>query len=187
MPSTPSSAQLTTVSHLSHPATCAHPPRTHARPWQAIARRCALAAAIAFGGVGPSLVWANEQAIAALEEYLDFQEYGGGVIFAEQIPADQWKKLFVIDARDAAQFSKAHIDGAVNIEWRKVLAERARIPKDRMVLVYCNTGSLSAQAGLALRLAGYDNVRILQGGYEEWKAKGGFEANARASGAGPKH
>ena len=51
-----------------------------------------------------------------------------------------------------------------------------------MVLIYCNTGTLSAQAGFALRVAGHDNVRILQGGFQEWKAKGGFDANARASG-----
>jgi rhodanese-related sulfurtransferase len=95
--------------------------------------------------------------------------------------------MMVIDARDAGQFSKAHIPDAVNIEWRKVLEQRAKIPKDKMVLIYCNTGSLSAQAGLALRLAGYDNVKILQGGFEEWKAKGGLDANARAAGAQPRH
>lgn len=55
------------------------------------------------------------------------------------------------------------------------------------VLAYCNTGTLSAQAGFALRVAGYENVRILQGGYAEWKAKGGFEANARAAGQSRKH
>ena len=47
--------------------------------------------------------------------------------------------------------------------------------------IYCNTGSLSAQAGFALRVAGWDNVRILQGGMEEWKAKGGFDAAAKAA------
>jgi 3-mercaptopyruvate sulfurtransferase SseA len=26
-----------------------------------------------------------------------------------------------------------------------------------------------------------DNVRILQGGFNEWKAKGGFDANRRAT------
>jgi rhodanese-related sulfurtransferase len=49
------------------------------------------------------------------------------------------------------------------------------------VLIYCNTGSLSAQAGFALRVAGWENVRILQGGMEEWKAKGGFDAAAKAT------
>jgi rhodanese-related sulfurtransferase len=49
-----------------------------------------------------------------------------------------------------------------------------------MVLVYCNAGTLSAQAGFALRVAGMENVRILQGGISEWKTKGGFEANKLA-------
>jgi len=99
------------------------------------------------------------------------------------VPNDDWKKLFVIDARDKEQFAKEHIPGAVNIEWRRALAERSRIPKDKPVLVYCNTGTLSAQAGFALRVAGYENVRILQGGDAEWKAKGGLVAAAKATGA----
>ncbi|MGB9093021.1 MAG: rhodanese-like domain-containing protein, partial [Gallionella sp.] len=60
------------------------------------------------------------------------------------------------------------------------LGRRAELPSDKMVLVYCNTGTLSAQAGFALRVAGMDNVRILQGGLIDWKAKGGFEANKLA-------
>jgi 3-mercaptopyruvate sulfurtransferase SseA len=56
-----------------------------------------------------------------------------------------------------------------------------------MVLIYCNTGSLSAQAGFALRVAGWSNVRILQGGYQEWLAKGGMQANERAAGTQRPH
>ena len=108
------------------------------------------------------------------------------MIFAEHIPKADYEKIMVIDARDADQFAKDHIPGAVNLEWRKVLNEREKIPKDKMVLIYCNSGSLSAQAGFALRVAGFENVRILQGGFEEWKAKGGLEANARAAGQAPK-
>jgi rhodanese-related sulfurtransferase len=88
--------------------------------------------------------------------------------------------MVIIDARDRAQFEKGHIPGAINIEWRRVLAPKNQIPKDKTVLIYCNTGSLSAQAGFALRVAGYENVRILQGGFEEWKAKGGLDANKNA-------
>lgn len=117
-----------------------------------------------------------------MEAYLEFVDYGGGVIFAEQIPKDEWSKMMVIDARDSAQVAKGHIPGAVNMEWRQVMAKRNTIPKNKPVLIYCNTGSLSAQAGFALRVAGWDNVRILQGGMEEWKAKGGFDAAAKAAG-----
>jgi rhodanese-related sulfurtransferase len=124
----------------------------------------------------------TKAAVNAMEAYLEFVDYGGSTIFPEQIPQEDWKRFFVIDARDKAQFTKEHISGANNIEWRQVLAQRNLIPKDKPVLIYCNTGSLSAQAGFALRVAGYDNVQILQGGFSEWKAKGGFDAAARASG-----
>lgn len=128
----------------------------------------------------------DKAVIDAMEAYLEFVDYGGATIFPEQIPKDEWKKMFVIDARDAGQYSKGHIPGAVNIEWRQVLAKRSEIPKDKPVLIYCNQGTLSAQAGFALRLAGYENVRILQGGMNEWQAKGGFDAAAKAMGA-PRH
>ena len=128
---------------------------------------------------------ADNKAIATdeMEAYLEFVDYGGGVIFAEQIPKDEWPKMVVIDARDPVQFAKGHIPGAINMDWRQVLAKRNAIPKNKPVLIYCNTGSLSAQAGFALRVAGWENVRILRGGMSEWQAKGGFDATTKAVGA----
>ncbi len=89
-------------------------------------------------------VWANDKAklIDELSGYLEFVDYGGGTIFAEQIPKDEYAKMMVIDARDAAQYAKEHIPGAVNIEWRQVLAKSGDIPKNKPVLIYCNTGTL---------------------------------------------
>jgi rhodanese-related sulfurtransferase len=129
------------------------------------------------------LASADNQAIAIdeMEAYLDFVEYGGGVIFAEQIPREEWPNFFVIDARSADQFEREHIPGAVNIEWRRVLAHRDEIPADQPVVIYCNTGSLSAQAGFALRVAGHENVLILQGGFDSWKASGGFDAASQSA------
>ena len=136
-----------------------------------------------------SSAMANDKAkiIDELSGYLEFVDYGGGTIFPEQIPKGEYAKMLVIDARDAAQYAKEHIPGAVNIEWRQVLAKSGDIPKNKPVLIYCNTGTLSAQAGFALRVSGWENVRILQGGFSEWKTKGGLDANAQASGAAPKH
>ena len=123
----------------------------------------------------------NPAVVDALSGYMDFAEYSSSLIWPEQIPKEEWKKVFIVDARDAAQFAKEHIPGAVNIEWRQAVARRAELPKDRMVVMYCNSGSLSAQAVFALRLLGYENVKVLQDGIEGWKAKGGFDAHARAS------
>ena len=146
-------------------------------------RTLALAAATAGSLLLASAAHADNKAIATdeMEAYLEFVDYGGGVIFAEQIPKAEWPKFMVIDARDPAQFAKGHIPGAVNMDWRQVLAKRNTIPKNKPVLIYCNTGSLSAQAGFALRVAGWENVRILQGGMTEWQAKGGFDAAAKAT------
>ena len=132
---------------------------------------------------------ANDKAkiIDEISGYLEFVDYGGGTIFPEQIPKGEYAKMLVIDARDAAQYAKEHIPGAVNIEWRQVLAKSGDIPKNKPVLIYCNTGTLSAQAGFALRVSGWENVRILQGGFSEWQSKGGLDANAKAAGASPKH
>ena len=129
---------------------------------------------------GPALASENPAVADAIEGYMDFTEYGSSIIWPEQIPAAVWNNITVIDARDAAQFAKEHIPGAINIEWRKIPGRRAEITKDHMVLIYCNTGSLSAQSVFAMRLLGWDNVKVLQEGIEGWKKKGGFEAYAHA-------
>ena len=137
--------------------------------------------------VSPAIANDKAKLVDELSGYLEFVDYGGGTIFPEQIPRGEYTKMMIIDARDAAQYGKEHIPDAVNIEWRQVLAKSADIPKNKPVLIYCNTGTLSAQAGFALRVSGWENVRILQGGFSEWKSKGGLDANAKASGAEPKH
>lgn len=80
----------------------------------------------------------REEALKAMEEYLDFVDYGGATMFPEQIPREDWKRFHVIDARDKDQYAKEHIPGAVNLEWRQVIVQRQSIPKDKPVLIYCN-------------------------------------------------
>jgi rhodanese-related sulfurtransferase len=123
--------------------------------------------------------------IDALSEYMDFSDYSSSLILPEQIPTEEWKNVVVIDARDAGQFEREHIPGAINIEWRQTVVRRNEIPKNKLVVVYCNTGTLSAQSVFVLRLLGWDNVKVLQGGIEGWKAKGGFEASQRATSRQP--
>lgn len=129
-----------------------------------------------------SAAHATEDAVVkAMEDYLEFVDYMGGTIFPRQIAREDWKDYYVIDARDADQYAKEHIPGAVNIDWRQVLVRRNEFPNGKMILLYCNSGTLSAQGAFALKLAGVENVLILQGGFNQWKEEGGFNASRRAT------
>ena len=123
----------------------------------------------------------DDTVVKVMEDYLELVDYMGGTILPRQIAHEDRKDFYVIDARDAGQYQKEHIPGAVNIEWRQVLARRAELPRDKSILLYCNSGTLSAQAAFALKLAGVENVLILQGGLSQWKADGGFGAQRRAT------
>ena len=143
----------------------------------------ALTLALAAAAFAPLVAHAqaDKATISALEGYFDFADANAGTILPEQIPAEDYKKFFVLDVRDAAQFAKDHIPGAVNIEWRQVFAQRSKLPKDKTILVYCNMSSFAGQVAMALRMDGFENVRLLHGGYNEWKASGGMNAQARAA------
>jgi rhodanese-related sulfurtransferase len=146
--------------------------------------RTTLTLALALAAAFPSSVMAqaDKATIDALEGYFEFADANAGTITAEQIPAVEYPKFVVLDVRDAAQFAAEHIPGAINIEWRQVFAQRQQLPRDKTVLVYCNTSSFAAQVAMALRIDGYENIRLLYGGFNGWKAQGGMDAHARARG-----
>jgi len=111
---------------------------------------------------------ADEAAVEAMAEYLMFQEYESGIILPQQIDQSVFEAVTFIDTRDLEQFEKQTIPGAIHIEWRQVLERMDEIPTEKKVIVFCNTGSLSAQAAFALRVAGFDNVVVMQSGFLGW-------------------
>ena len=119
--------------------------------------------------------WAENPGVAAMQEYMDFANYEAGIIVPEQLTEAIFSSVLFVDTRDSQQFEAGTIPGAVNIEWREVLARRTEIPTDRKVILFCNTGSLSAQALFALRVAGMDNVLVLQTGFNGWKENAAYK------------
>ena len=118
---------------------------------------------------------AENPAIKAMQEYMEFSTYEAGIILPQQLSKDVFDGVLFVDTRDAAQFAKGSIPGARNIEWREVLSRMSEIPKDKKVILFCNTGTLSAQAAFALRVAGRDNVLVLQTGIEGWKKDAAYK------------
>ena len=129
---------------------------------------------ISLGLLSSLSVKANEAVIEAMGEYLMFQEYESGIILPQQIDQSVFDAVTWIDTRDSEQFDKQTIPGAIHIEWRQVIERMDEIPADRKVIVFCNTGSLSAQAAFALRVAGFDNVVVMQSGFLGWLANAAY-------------
>jgi rhodanese-related sulfurtransferase len=106
----------------------------------------------------------------ALADYLELSPFSGGVIAKEQVKSLAAHELAFIDARTAQAFATSHIPGAIHIEWRQILTEIDKVPTDKTVVLYCDTGMVSSKAHMVLQLMGYENVRVLLGGYEAWHA-----------------
>jgi len=135
-------------------------------------RRLALAAALLV--MVPPAAQAQEDALReAILDYMDFATYHQGILQPQQIDRALFEQAIFVDARDASEYAQGHIPGAVNIDWRAVPREVESLP-DGMIVVYCNTGTLSAQAALAARMMGHDNVVMLQGGLDGWRRDGAW-------------
>lgn len=134
-----------------------------------------LAAASVALGIHAAPVVAQVAAIEAMQEYMMFSEYESGIILPQQIDQTVFETALFVDTRDAEQFETDTIPGSVHIEWREVLDRIDEIPEDRMTILFCNTGSLSAQAAFALRVAGRTNVIVLQSGFSGWEKDAAFK------------
>lgn len=76
-----------------------------------------------------------------------------------------YENVDIIDVRSDAEFHEGHIVGAINIPLE--LIEKIDIPRDRKLIVYCQTGRRSNLAVSTLQKLGYENVFDM-GGIENW-------------------
>jgi rhodanese-related sulfurtransferase len=79
----------------------------------------------------------------------------------------------IVDPRSGREFAHGHIPGAVNAPLRKVLLNRADLPKekDREMVIACMHGQRAVAAKWILERYGYSNMELL-GGVPEGMASG---------------
>lgn len=80
----------------------------------------------------------------------------------------------LIDVRTGDEFSKGHLENALNLDWKRSEFQKQleSIDKNQTILVYCLSGGRSSQAATAMREKGYTKVLELDGGIMAWRAKG---------------
>jgi rhodanese-related sulfurtransferase len=78
----------------------------------------------------------------------------------------------VLDVREPAEFEMGHLPGAVNVP-RGVLEFRvgdhpALTDNTASILLYCKNGGRSTLAAHTLKRMGFDQVKMLVGGFDGW-------------------
>ncbi len=119
--------------------------------------------------------------ITELIDYEDFcgvvsedaaQATGGSTITPRELAEllDSGTKLALIDVREPVEWDIVHIDGAQLIPKSLINSGEglAKLPQDRMPVLYCKTGVRSAEALAAVKKAGFSDAVHLQGGIVAW-------------------
>lgn len=69
----------------------------------------------------------------------------------------------IVDVRQNERFSKGHIPMAINLPLERIEKGQITLPKNRVLIVYCDTGGASAKAAYQLSEMGYKVMNCVGG------------------------
>jgi molybdopterin/thiamine biosynthesis adenylyltransferase/rhodanese-related sulfurtransferase len=103
----------------------------------------------------------------------EIEEIDAATLHAE-LAAGKHSEL--VDVRSQGEWDEGHLPGAHNVgrDYLESRTERLIPDRDAPIVLYCESGNRSFMAAKTLRELGYTNVRVLNGGYVDWK-RDGFE------------
>jgi rhodanese-related sulfurtransferase len=78
--------------------------------------------------------------------------------------------IVIVDVRDESEFREGHIPSAINIPLEAFALRSEVLPKEKKIIVYCNTGGRSYSAYRKLMKLAYPS--IAQTLFAEWKEAG---------------
>ena len=88
----------------------------------------------------------------------------------------------VIDVRELHERDDGFIPGSRNIPYRLVREYGDELKEGRPVVTICESGARAAIAASVLQAAGLDARPVLDGGLDEWRARGGETTTFRRCG-----
>jgi rhodanese-related sulfurtransferase len=87
----------------------------------------------------------------------------------------QWRESghahMLLDVREPFEHASARIEGSVLMPMGTVMSQLDQLPKDRPIVVQCQSGGRSSRVTAALRQKGFDAVN-LTGGIQAWRMAG---------------
>ena len=108
------------------------------------------------------------------EEYETWLSTAAGVATIASIKMDEVETkrheggYTILDVRGKVDFVEKHIPGAINVAHTRIPARINEIPRDKPVLVHCNSGARSAHAVALLEREGYSVTNVADM-FANWK------------------
>ena len=97
----------------------------------------------------------------------------GAAVSLDQARAEfERGQALLVDIREPDEHATGVAAGAKLLPMGQLLSRAAELPRDRPVLLICNTQNRSRATYDALRERGYTNVRYVNGGMSEWARRG---------------
>ena len=79
-------------------------------------------------------------------------------------------RALIIDIRDSESFNAGHITASKNIPQNELTRRINEITNiDKSVILVCDMGNISPNAGEALKKEGFEDIYLLKGGINQWK------------------
>jgi rhodanese-related sulfurtransferase len=118
-------------------------------------------------------VAAQEDAVSArLLEFGNNLPEGYGLIGVEDLNALLAEQdVILLDVRQPDEYAAGHLEGSFNVPLREVTQNLNLLPDtDATIVVICKVGGRSMLASTVLQLLGYQNIKVLSGGFDAWAA-----------------
>jgi rhodanese-related sulfurtransferase len=83
--------------------------------------------------------------------------------------------ILTVDEQPEAAYKMGHIKGAINFPWAPEIKSAGDLPRDRILVLYCdcvNEEDSTDMAKQLLRNWEYVYVRVLKGGWSQWQKLG---------------
>lgn len=78
----------------------------------------------------------------------------------------------VLDVRGEGEWREGHMPGSINLPLGELGARASELPRDRLLVVHCQSGGRAAIAASLLRARGFEQVVQFPGGFAEWSSRG---------------
>ncbi len=120
-----------------------------------------------------ALIWIVLAVAVVAGIALAFRPSGGGIRTVDEagVTKAQAAGAQVVDVRTGGEYQLGHIPGAINVPVDEIAQTAASWDKAKSYVVYCATGSRSADAVATMQSMGFTNIDHFDAGIQAWTGK----------------